>query len=83
MIIGAFHRIELWDAQEQIVNDGYEKWMGDMINYYSCSNCSTINSAYDIKCRSCEHQPSNQYTKNHGKEVLEFLKKQQFRPKNE
>jgi hypothetical protein len=77
------HRFELWDAQNQIVDKGYEKWMEDMKDYYSCSECKTINSAYDVKCRSCGHQPSNQYTKNHGHKILEFFKEQQIRLKKE
>ena len=77
------HRLELYDAQDQIVKKGYETWMEDMMKYYSCSKCGTINSAYDPKCRSCGNQPSNPYTKNHGKEILEFFKKFQTRVKKE
>ena len=77
------HRLELWDAQDQIVKKGYETWMEDMMNHFSCPECETINSAYDIKCRSCGHQPSNQYTKNHGNKILEFFKKQQAKVKEE
>ena len=71
------HRIELWESQDQIVKLGYEKWMEEMINYYSCPKCGVINSAYDSKCRSCGQQPSNQYTQKHAKEIIKFLAKQQ------
>ena len=67
------HRFELWNAHEQIVKEGYEKWMEDMMKYYSCSKCGKLNSTYDAKCRSCGHQPSNQYGEEHSKEVWEFL----------
>ena len=77
------HRFELWEAQEQIISKGYEKWMEKMMNYYSCSKCGKINSAYDFKCRSCGHQPSNQYTEKHGKRIFEFLAKQPTRLKKD
>ncbi|MFW9821800.1 MAG: DUF3795 domain-containing protein [Candidatus Thorarchaeota archaeon] len=71
------HRLELWEAHEQIVKEGYEKWMEDMKNHYSCQECDTINSAYDFQCRSCEAVPSNKYGERHSEEVKEFLAKQQ------
>ena len=71
------HRLELWKAHEEIVKDGYEKWMENMKEHYSCSQCGNINSAYDFKCRSCGSEPSSQYSEKHKKEVMEFLAKQQ------
>jgi len=71
------HRLELWEAHEEIVKDGYEKWMEKMKDHYSCPQCETINSAYDFKCRSCNNEPSNKYNERHGKKVMEFLAKQQ------
>ncbi|MFW9988566.1 MAG: DUF3795 domain-containing protein [Candidatus Odinarchaeota archaeon] len=80
---GAAHRFELWNAQDQIAKEGYEIWMENMKNYYSCSQCGTINSAYDAKCRSCGHKPSNQYIKIHGNKILEFFEKYQTGLKKE
>ena len=71
------HRLELWEAHEQIVGNGYEKWMENMKYHYSCPQCETINSAYDFKCRSCGSESSNKYNERHGKEVMEFLASQQ------
>jgi len=71
------HRLELWETHEEIVKDGYEKWMEKMKDHYSCPQCETINSAYDFKCRSCNSEPSNKYNEKHGKTVMEFLAKQQ------
>jgi hypothetical protein len=73
------HRLELWKAHEEIVKDGYEKWMENMKEHYSCSQCGNINSAYDLKCRSCGSEPSSQYSEKHKKEVMEFLAKQQVK----
>ena len=69
------HRLELWEAQEQIKKLGYEKWLEEMEKHYSCSECGTINSTYDPKCRSCGHQPCNQYNAIHGREILDFFSK--------
>ena len=71
------HRLELWESHEQIVNQGYEKWMEDMMNHYSCSKCETVNSTYDFQCRSCGTKPSNKYTELHQKKITEFLAQQQ------
>lgn len=73
------HRLELWEAHKEIVKDGYEKWMKNMKEHYSCSQCGIINSAYDFKCRSCGFEPSSQYSERHKKEVMDFLAKQQFK----
>jgi hypothetical protein len=69
------HRLELWEAHEQIIKEGYEKWMEDMKDHYSCSKCDAINSAYDLQCRSCGAVPSNKYAERHGERVKEFLAK--------
>lgn len=47
------HRIELWKSQERIKEVGYEKWYEEMIEHYSCPECGTLNSAYDMACRKC------------------------------
>lgn len=67
------HRIELWKSQERIKEVGYEKWVAEMIEHYSCSKCRTINSAYDLKCRRCGEAPSCGYVSRHQKEIEEFL----------
>jgi hypothetical protein len=70
------HRIELWKAQERIKEVGYEKWFEEMIDHYSCPQCKTINSAYDMICRKCGANPSCTYVGLHGKEVIAYLSKQ-------
>lgn len=63
------HRIELWESQQRIKEAGYEKWYTEMIQHYSCPQCRTINSAYDIKCRKCGREPSCEYVRIHGNEI--------------
>lgn len=63
------HRIELWKSQERIKEVGYEKWYDEMIEHYSCTECSTINSAYDMACRKCGTTPSCNYVKLHKDDI--------------
>ncbi|MFW9952429.1 MAG: DUF3795 domain-containing protein [Candidatus Thorarchaeota archaeon] len=67
------HRFELWEDQVDLKNESVEKWIEKKIKYYSCSDCGTINSAYDFKCRSCGSKSSNQYVTKHGKNIVKFL----------
>jgi len=67
------HRIELWKSQERIKAVGYETWYAEMIEHYSCPKCGAINSAYDLKCRTCGGEPSCGYVANHKKVIEQFL----------
>ena len=67
------HRLELWEDQKALKNDGLEKWIENKIKYYSCVDCGQINSAYDFKCRSCGSKASNQYVLKHRKDIIKFL----------
>ncbi|NLW47885.1 MAG: DUF3795 domain-containing protein [Firmicutes bacterium] len=61
------HRIELWQSQARIKKVGYEKWLEEMNEYFSCPECGAINSAYDLTCRQCGKNPSCNYVaKNMG-----------------
>ncbi len=63
------HRIELFQMQERIKEVGLEKWFEEMINHYSCAKCKTINSAYNIACRNCGHEPSCEYVRLHKEQI--------------
>jgi ribosomal protein L40E len=69
------HRIELWSSQERIKQVGYKKWFDEMVDHYSCPQCGTINSAYDVECRKCGSAPSCKYISLHKKEIMEHLNK--------
>jgi hypothetical protein len=71
------HRIELWKSQQQIKEVGYQTWFMEMVEHYSCPECHTINSAYDIACRKCGTTPSCSYVKLHQNKIQEHLKKMQ------
>lgn len=70
------HRIELWKSQKRIREAGYEKWFIEMRDHYSCSQCGTLNSAYDLKCRKCGYEPSCAYVAEHREAIEQFVKKQ-------
>ena len=67
------HRIELWKSQERIKEVGYEKWYAEMIEHYSCPECHTLNSAYDMVCRKCGTDPSCTYVNQHKDEIIQHL----------
>jgi predicted RNA-binding Zn-ribbon protein involved in translation (DUF1610 family) len=59
----------LWANQERIKEAGYETWFEEMIEHYSCPQCHTINSAYDLTCRKCGTDPSCAYVGLHKEEI--------------
>ncbi len=64
------HRIELWQSQERIKEVGYEKWFKEMSTYFSCPECGTINSAFDLICRKCGKDPSCNYVEKNKQEII-------------
>ncbi len=70
------HRIELWSAQERINKVGYERWLQEMYEEYSCPQCGVINSAYDLTCRQCGGEPSCEYVRRHRETILQYLANQ-------
>jgi len=67
------HRIELWKSQARIKEVGVEKWYAEMVEHYSCPECRTINSAYDIVCRKCGTTPSCSYVSLHKDQIVQDL----------
>jgi hypothetical protein len=68
------HRIELWDDLKRIKAIGYEQWLKEIKGNYTCLQCKTINSAYDLKCRKCGQEPSCDYVAKH-KQAIELALK--------
>ena len=67
------HRIELWDDLERIKTIGYAQWLEESTANYTCSACSTVNSAYDLACRKCGKTPSCAYVAKHGATIKKFM----------
>ncbi len=68
------HRIELWKNLERIRDVGYEQWLKEVRENYTCPQCRTLNSTYDRKCRKCGEEPSCPYVAEHRKEIEQYLK---------
>lgn len=66
------HRIELWENLARIKEAGYEQWFNEMLDHYACSECRTLNSAYDIKCRKCGAEPGSDYVAVNMEEMKKF-----------
>jgi hypothetical protein len=69
------HRNGLWASQRRIKESGLAKWYSEMLEQYSCLNCGTINSAYDMACRNCATTPSCYYASVYEKEVIKHRDK--------
>ncbi|HSQ78048.1 MAG TPA: DUF3795 domain-containing protein [Nitrospirota bacterium] len=69
------HRIELWKSQTRIKEAGWKTWYAEMVRHYSCPQCHTLNSAYDMTCRKCGETPSCAYVGLHKDEIVKHLKK--------
>ena len=67
------HRIELWNDQVRLIEIGFDRWFEEKMDFFSCPDCGTVNSAYDLECRNCGRRPSCEYTARHGQEIREFL----------
>ncbi len=64
------HRLELWRSQARIQEAGYEQWYAEQVEFYRCSECGTINSTYDLKCRSCGTSPSCAFVQKHWDAIV-------------
>jgi len=69
------HRIELWKSHARRKEVGLEAWYAEKIKHYSCPQCRTINSAYDLKCRKCGNDPSCEYVRLHKEAIVMHLAK--------
>ncbi len=67
------HRKELWNAQARIKEVGYVQWFQEMYAEYACPQCQTLNSAYDLVCRNCGHEPSCAYVNKHNASIMQHL----------
>ncbi len=67
------HRMELWESHARIREAGYLTWYREMIEHYSCPQCRTLNSAYDLQCRNCGREPSCEYVGRHRQAIEQHL----------
>lgn len=65
------HRLDLWEDLEQAKHLEQAEWVTKVQQKYTCCQCGTINSAYDLSCRKCGQTPSCDFVERH----MEVLKK--------
>ncbi len=68
------HRIELFEDLARIKAVGWERWLAGSRENHACPKCRTVNSAYDLKCRKCGHEPSCRYVTKHKPAIEMALK---------
>lgn len=59
------HRVEILQSHICLKEIGWEQWLIEMKENYSCPQCNTVNSAYDIACKKCGHSPSCRFVNLH------------------
>jgi len=69
------HRIEIVNAQYRMKEIGLDKWLLEMTDYFSCSHCKTLNSAYHMVCRKCGNTPSCKFVLQHSDLIEQYLAK--------
>jgi len=67
------HRAELYGDLARIGEIGAEAWLAEVKERYACCSCGTLNSAYDLTCRKCGHEPSSAYAAAHRDAIVEAL----------
>ncbi|MBK9359405.1 MAG: DUF3795 domain-containing protein [Bacteroidales bacterium] len=67
------HRAELWKAQSRIAEIGAVEWTAEMKTYFSCPQCHTGSTSYDLKCPKCGHVPGNGFVGNNRETVMTYL----------
>jgi hypothetical protein len=67
------HRAEILQDLRRIGQVGRDEWVREVSARYKCPECATINSAYDLKCRRCGHDPGSPYASDHGREIRAAL----------
>jgi len=69
------HRLDLWQSHQRIKDVGYEQWAREMSEHYSCPECRTLNSAYDMVCRKCGNDPSCTYVGMNKEAIVSHISK--------
>lgn len=64
------HRSDICADLARIAEIGREAWVVEAAARYSCPDCGTLNSAYDLRCRKCGRDPSNAYVEAHREEIV-------------
>lgn len=67
------HRLDLWEDLEQARSLKPADWVAKVQQKYTCGQCGTINSAYDLSCRECGHSPSCDFVERHMEDIKRHM----------
>ena len=67
------HRAELFEDGERVREVGFDQWFEEVRARYTCPECSTINSAYDLSCRKCGNDPGSPFAERHREKITKVL----------
>ena len=67
------HRADVYRDLARIAEIGEDAWIVEAAVRYTCPDCGTLNSAYDLTCRACGRDPSTPFVVEHRDEILARL----------
>jgi hypothetical protein len=67
------HRADIYKDLPRIAEIGGYAWVAEVTARYSCPECGTLNSAYDLVCRTCGRDPSNAFVAAHREQIAASL----------
>ncbi|NVO21533.1 MAG: DUF3795 domain-containing protein [Bacteroidetes bacterium] len=67
------HRVDILKSLIVLKESGEENWLTDMHKRFSCSNCKTVNSGYDISCVKCKRTPGSEFVSEHRSVIEDHL----------
>jgi len=67
------HRADLFESGERIKEIGFETWLQETYNEYTCGQCGIINPAYDLACRKCGNEPSCSFVERNRGAIEKYL----------
>ncbi len=73
------HRADIHADLARIHEIGPDAWLAEATEKYSCPACGTLNSAYDLMCRKCGHDPASPYVETHRDAIVARLRQDQAR----
>jgi hypothetical protein len=69
------HRADIRRDLARVAEIGVDAWASETVGRYSCPDCGTVNSAYDLQCRKCGRDPSCAYVEEHRAVIIAQLGK--------
>jgi hypothetical protein len=69
------HRADIPRDLARIAEIGGDAWVVEATRRHSCPDCGTLNSAYDLVCRTCGRDPSSPYVEEHRELTVAMMQR--------